>query len=187
MKKFTILVDMDDTLVDTVRVWIRWLNFKHNLNVQYKDVRDWDMQVSYPSLTLDEIIWPLFQKSFWMEVVPKPDTVKYLKKLIDDGHIIYICSASSPLTIGDKVKECLLKHFDYLSTSQLIFTCNKQIIKADFCIDDGIHNLIDAPYKGILISTPYNEHFAETNYDMIRVNSFKEAYEYVKEEAERCS
>ena len=187
MKKFTILVDMDDTLVETVKTWIHWLNVKHNLNVRYEDIKCWDMQVAFPSLTVDQIYWPLYQKCFWQEVAPKPGAVKYLKKLIDDGHIIYICSASSPSTIGYKVKECLFNHFKYLKNDNLIFTYNKQLVNADFCIDDGIHNLIYAPYKGILLSTPYNESFKETEYEktVVRVNSFKEAYEYVKKEAER--
>ena len=180
-KKFTILVDMDDTLVDTVRTWVRWLNFKHNLNVQYEDLKVWEMQAAFPSLTVDQIYYPLRQKCFWMEVAPKPFAVEYLKKLIDDGHNIYICSASSPNTIGDKVRECLLKHFDYLRYDQLIFMHNKQLINADFCIDDGIHNLIDAPYKGILVHTPYNYSIDESKYGLKRVHNWKSIYEYIKE------
>ena len=120
-------------------------------------------------------------------MAPKPFAVEYLKRFIDDGHKVYICSASSPSTIGNKVKECLFNHFDYLTNDNLIFTYNKQVVNADYCIDDGIHNLIDASYKGILISAPYNESYKGTNYErgMIRVNSLKEAYEYVKKEAER--
>ena len=186
MKKFTILVDMDDTLVETVRTWTRWLNFKHGLNVKYEDIKVWEMQVAFPSLTADQIRWPLFQEAFWKEVVPKPDTVEYLKKLIDDGHDVYICSASSPSTVTAKTKHCLFKYFDYLNNGQLIFTYNKQLINADFCIDDGIHNLIDAPYRGILISTPYNKAIKETDIeaDMVRVNSFREAYLFIKEQAD---
>lgn len=187
MKKFTILVDMDDTLVETVRTWIHWLNVKHNLSVKYEDIKCWDMQVAFPSLTLDQIRAPLMNEHFWMLVKPKPDAVEYLKKLMDDGHKVIICSASHPYTITAKIKYCLFKYFDYLQTEQLMFTYKKQIVNADFCIDDGIHNLIDAPYRGILISTPYNEAIEETEYEktIVSVNSFKEAYEYVKEEAER--
>jgi 5'(3')-deoxyribonucleotidase len=96
-----------------------------------------------------------------------------------------VCSASHPITIWKKVENCLLKHFEYLNTEQLIFAYRKQLINADFCVDDGIHNLIDAPYQGILISTPYNESFKGTEYekDMVRVNSFKEVYDYVQKKA----
>lgn len=185
MKKFTILVDMDDTLVQTVQTWISWLNVKYDLNVKYEDLKVWEMQAAYPSLTLDQIRAPLMQESFWMKVQPKPDAVEYLKKLMDDGHTVIICSASHPYTITAKIKYCLFKYFDYLQTEQLMFTYKKQIVNADFCIDDGIHNLIDAPYRGILISTPYNEAIKETDYesDMVRVKSFKEAYEFIKEQA----
>lgn len=187
MKKFTILVDMDDTLVKTVHMWVHWLNRVYDLDVKYEDIKVWDMQVAFPSLTLDQIRHPLTQESFWDMVEPKEGAVEYLRRLIYDGHKVYVCSASHPITIRKKVERCLLKHFGYLNTEQLIFVYKKQLINADFCIDDGIHNLIDSPYRGILISTPYNESFKGTEYekDMIRVNSFKEAYEYVKKEAER--
>ena len=187
MKKFRILVDMDDTLVETVKSWIHWLNVRHGLRVQYEDIKEWDMQVAFPSLTKEQIYWPLYQQCFWTEVAPKPYSVEYLKKLIDDGHQVYICSASSPSTIGFKVKECLFRCFNYLNNSNLIFTYNKQLVNADFCIDDGIHNLMDAPYRGILISTPYNKsiNLYEISSNIVRVNSLKEAYEYVKKEAER--
>lgn len=186
MKKFTILVDMDDTLVETVPMWVKWLNEHYNLNVKYEDLKVWEMQVAYPSLTQDQIRAPLMNELFWMRVQPKPDAVYYLKKLIEDGHTIYICSASHPYTLTSKIKYCLFKHFDYLKTEQLIFTYKKQLINADFCIDDGIHNLIDAPYRGILITAPYNKLIKETDYeeDMVRVDNFKAVYYFIKEQAD---
>ena len=189
MKKFKILVDMDDTLVDTVFRWVEWLNNHYGLNVKYEDLKVWEIQIAFPSLTLDQIRAPLMQESFWMRVQPKEGAVEYLKKLIDDGHEIYICSASHPYTINAKIKYCLFKHFDYLQTEQLIFTYRKQFINADFCIDDGIHNLVDASYRGILITTPYNTSINEKDCesDMVRVNNFKEVYEFIREQSNESS
>lgn len=185
MKKFTILVDIDDTLVNTVEVWVEWLNIKYNLNVQYKELKVWDMQAAFPSLTLDQIRKPLSNTHFWSLVKPKEGAVEYLKKLMDDGHKVLICSASHPTTILGKVYNCLLKYFTYLDTTQLIFAYDKQLINADFLIDDGIHNLVNAPYRGILITTPYNILINETDYDknMVRVNNFEEAYNFIEEQA----
>jgi len=185
MKKFKILVDMDDTLVNTVSRWVNWLNVVHGLHVDYDELKVWDMQVAYPSLTLKQIRAPLMNEHFWRLVRPLPGAVDALKRLIDDGHDVYICSASHPYTITPKIKECLLKHFDYLDTTKFIFTYEKQKIDADFCIDDGIHNLVNAPYRGILITTPYNRSLKESDYaeDMIRVNTFEEACNFIREQA----
>lgn len=189
MKKFTILVDMDDTLVNTVEVWVEWLNTKYNLDVKYDDLKVWDMQAAFPSLTLNQIRQPLSNLQFWNLVEAKEGAVEYLKKLMDDGHKVMVCSASHPTTIVGKVYNCLLQHFPYLDTTQLIFAYDKQLINADFLIDDGIHNLIDAPYRGILITTPYNKLIKETDYeeDMVRVNNFKEAYDFIEEQANESS
>ena len=185
MRKFTILVDMDDTLVHTVRTWVAWLNAKHNLNVNYDDIKDWDMKLAFPTLTAEEIYGPLALVDFWQTVPPKHDAQVFLRLLMEEGHKIYICSSSHYLTVKYKIHECLFKYFNYLNPNQLIFLKDKQLLNADFLIDDAIHNLVDASYRGILITTPYNKHVNEKELepDMVRVNNWEEIYNFIKEQS----
>ena len=55
MKKFTICVDMDDTIVNLVPAWINWLNRKHKTNVHYEDVTDWDISKFFPTIKPTEV------------------------------------------------------------------------------------------------------------------------------------
>lgn len=185
MKKFTILVDMDDTLVNTVKTWVNWLNAKHHLNVRYEDITDWNLSIAFPTLTLAQLYEPLGCQDFWKLVTPKHDAQVFLRFLIEDGHNVYIASASHYLTVKYKIHDCLFKHFPYLNHKQLIFINNKQLLNADFLIDDGIHNLTDAKYRGILVTTPYNQHINEKDIelDMIRVTNWEEIYNFIKEQA----
>lgn len=187
-KKFTILVDMDDTIVNTVRTWIEFLNDKYGLSVKYEDLVVWEMQAAYPSLTVKQLDSVLYTPEFWSHVEPKLDAVEYLEKLINDGHDVYICSASHPATIYYKVYNCLLMHFPFLDTKQMIFTTNKKLLNADFLIDDGIHNIIGANYTGLLIDAPYNKHINTDKFDnVIRVSDFRSAYEFIRERANGSS
>lgn len=184
MKQFTILVDMDDTLVHTVRTWVSWLNAKYNLNVDYDSVVDWDMKLAFPTLTEAQIYEPLACEDFWYLVKPRVDAQVFLKFLMEDGHKIYICSSSHYLTVKYKIHHCLFKHFPYLEHKQLIFIRDKQLLKADFLIDDAIHNLTDGDYQGVMITVPYNKNMDEKALNLVRVNNWEEFYNYIKEKAD---
>ena len=108
---FTICVDMDDTIVNLVPAWIDWLNRKHKTNVQYEDVTDWDISKFFPTIKPTEVFEPLFDDSFWYYVEPREGALHYVKKLIDDGHKVYICTSSHYKTLTSKLENCLFKHF----------------------------------------------------------------------------
>lgn len=186
MKQFTILVDIDDTLIWTVRTLVTVLNYKHNLDVKYEDVKEWDLTKAFPTLTKEQIFEPMFHTGFWDCVIPRDDAIQYLPKLIEDGHKIYICSASHYGNIREKIDDCLFIHFPYLSNRQLMIVHNKQMINADILIDDGVHNLTNAPYFGILMTTPYNNHIDEKTLgdNILRVSNWHEVYTFIKEKAE---
>ena len=93
--RLVICCDMDDTIEYLVKAWVKWLNYTHFLNVDYKNITDWEMKLSFPTLTEDEIFEPLRTPSFWDIVEPIPDAAKYMQMLIDEGYDFYICTNTS--------------------------------------------------------------------------------------------
>lgn len=92
-----------------------------------------------------------------------------------------MCKAFPTLTpyqiLKSKMDKVLLKYFPFLTWKNFIITSNKKLIAGDVLIDDGVHNLIGAPYKKILKTAPWNKDFdAEAN-EMIRVKDWKEIEE----------
>lgn len=178
-RKFTILIDMDDTIEDLLGSWVEALNRKHGTSVHADDITDWDLTRFFPTLDRYEVFAPVFEDEFWGTVKPKKDAARYIKKLKDDGHTIYICTNSNYKTLKAKMDKVLFRYFDFLSWNDVIITNRKQLINADFLIDDAVHNLIGGKYKGILMDAPHNRDFNENEQQIIRVKSWEEIYELI--------
>lgn len=179
--KYTILIDMDDTIEDLVPSWVDYLNMKYGYNKSLSDITDWSMKLNFPDLTEEQIGEPLSDRIFWMSVTPKPGAVEYIKKLIDDGYKIKIVTASYYNTIAFKIEEVLFKYFPYLTWSDVIVTYDKDLIKGTCLIDDGFHNLLGGTWDKILFDAPHNRKYDETKFNMIRVFNWEAIYEYITE------
>lgn len=172
----TLLVDMDDTIENLLPAWAKWLNGKHGTSVKADDITDWDVQKFFPSLTRDEVYAPLYEDEFWGTVQPKKDAVHYLSRLKDLGFKLYICTNSNYQTIRRKLEYIIDRYFPFISWENIITICNKQLINADILVDDGVHNLIGAPYKKILMTASHNKDFDTSDNDIVRVNNWFEAF-----------
>lgn len=176
-----VLIDMDDTIVDLLSKWVGCLNKTHNLSIAPEQITDWDIHQFFPMLTKEQVFAPLFTDGFWSTVEPKDGAVEYVKKLKDDGYRVMICTNTNYTTLKEKMEKVLFRHFNFLSWDDVIIVRNKQLINADFLVDDGIHNLIDGRYRGILMDAPHNRNFNEHEHGIIRASTWKEVYEFIRD------
>ena len=158
-EKLTILVDMDDTIENLLVHWIGWLNETHGTSVDAEEIRSWNIQEAFPSLTTEQVYEPLLQDEFWLRVTPKPDAQDYLQTLADDGHEIYITTSSNYKTIPVKMEQVLFKYFPWLDWDHVIIASKKQMICGDVMVDDGPHNLEGGRYYKILMDAPHNRDY----------------------------
>ncbi len=181
MQNLTILVDMDDTLECLSTAWIDYLNEHFYTNVSPSDIDSWDMSKAFPTLTPEEIYGVLSHEELWKTVTPIPGAVKYLKKLIDDGHDVYVVTASQPETVNTKLQLVLFRYFPYITREKVIITGNKQMIRGDILIDDGFHNFGGQP-MGMLFTANHNRDISDKALAMVnavRVKNWKEIYELI--------
>lgn len=178
-KKITVLIDLDDTMTHLCRAWCQWLNAAYGTNVSESDIKGWRVADYFPGLTEQQVHEPIHIDSFWASVEPVTGAAEYIKRLIEEGFAVYVCTASSFYTINAKLKFEIDRYFPFISREQIIVTTNKQLVRGDILIDDGIHNLEDGSYKKILMSAPHNEEYDAESHGMTRVNSWKEAYDAV--------
>ena len=179
MDKLTILIDMDDTMVDLISVWTKRLNEQYGLSIKNSDICVWDLMQIFTTLTKEQIYAPLHDAKLWDEIKPIADCSKYIKKLMDDGHEIYVVTSAHYKTIQHKIEKVMLKYFPYIPWRNVIVASKKQMIKGDILIDDAIHNLVGGEYRKFLMKAPHNQNYdAEAN-GMIRVSSWKEIYELI--------
>lgn len=170
----TILVDMDDVIERLLARLVECTNEKFHRNATVDQVTDWDIIVAYPGMTKKQVLDFMFEPGFWMTVEPVPGAAEALKHFMDEGHEVYIVTASEYEVINEKMTECLFRLFPFLSWDRVIVTRRKQLIRGDVLIDDGIHNLEGGDYTKILFTAPYNRDYdAEAN-GMIRVKNWDE-------------
>ena len=176
---------MDDTIENCTETWVNFVNRRYGTDVDPDSLTEWVVSAAFPTLTHEQVYACVIEDEFWQTVRPFEDAVYYLKKLIDDGHKIYIVTAAQYESIKVKMEAVLFRFFPYLSWNDVIITSKKQMLKADFLIDDGVHNHLGGDYVKLLYTAPHNRAYdAEAN-GMIRVNNWEEIYRIISESEKR--
>jgi 5'(3')-deoxyribonucleotidase len=178
MTKFTVLIDMDDTIENLTQEWVSYLNEKYNLDKKWEDLKYWDMSKNFPTLNADQIFEPLFEAQFWSRVTPLPGAVENIKKIIDDGHSVFIVTTSCLESLKHKTPLVLFKYFPYLTWKNIIIAADKGMIEGDVIIDDNPDNLHGRRKLKCLMDAPHNRSY-NTDPFTIRVDSWDEIYKKI--------
>lgn len=115
------------------------------------------------------------KKEMWKRVKVIPHCVEVIKRLHDKGNEIYFVTSTEPQNVAKKAR-FLQRTFPFLNIrKRLITTPYKQILNADLLIDDCVDNVINAQYKSILMTYPWNANFDDASDENIyRVNNWLE-------------
>lgn len=173
MRQLRILVDMDDTIEHLLDAWIRCLNERHGTIVKYADITEWDICNAFPTLTKEQVYTPLVEDEFWNTVEPMRDAADVLKWAIDNGHEIFIVTATAYETVKSKMENVLFRHFPFISWENVIIAQKKQMIRGDVLIDDAPHNLEGGDYIKILMTAGHNQQYNAGQNGMYRVNTWQ--------------
>lgn len=138
-----------------------------------------NVSLAFPTLTKEQVYGVLADDELWHMIEPIPGAQETLQKLYDEGHNIYIVTASDYRTCEAKFDR-ILPLFPWLDWNHVIITNNKQMVKGDILIDDGPHNLVDGDYMKLLFDRPHNRSFDARANGVIRVETWEEIYEAVQ-------
>lgn len=180
MTHLKILFDADDVAEALLENWVKTLNKRYSTTASVEDVTDWDVTVAFPTLTKQQIYGVLQEDEVWANLTPMPGAQEYLKRLYDEGHELYMVTATDYRTCRVKI-ERILELFPFLDTNHIIIAHNKQMIRGDVLIDDGPHNLINGPYFRILFDQPHNRGINEKKYGMYRAVGWEQVYQLIHE------
>ena len=171
----TILIDLDSTLTNFAEILLKWLkqdahllDTTTNLPFTYEDI----VSYNWFEENFDNPWWPTELKSFWFEVRVNEDAVDKILKWREQGHQVFIVTASHfNNMLGYKILSTLSDFpEDTLDESDIIITRHKEIIKGDILIDDNMNNLHGFRGNRICYAQPWNKDYvgARTNdWDMI--------------------
>lgn len=182
MRKLTILIDMDDVMVDFVPAWVNYLNNRFGTKVKPEDIDDWHMKNFFPEVPGNLVYEILEEPGFWDTVKPKQGAAEHIRMLKEDGHTVCVVTASHYRTLIPKMESVLFKYFPYLKWSDVVIAKNKRLVVGDVLIDDGIHNHDGCTCEcRLLMDAPHNRKFSAEKLGLIRVHSWKEIYKAIYE------
>lgn len=176
MKSLKILVDIDGVMNNFTEVWAQRLDELYGTGIAYEDIKEWDMMETYTMLTREQLYAPILCDDFYGRLKPVSGAARFLKRLIDDGHEIFIVTHTDYQVVPVKMREFLFINYPFITWDDVILTAHKQMIRGDVLIDDGMCNLIGGDYVKLLYDAPYNRNFDAAKNGMTRVYDWEQIY-----------
>lgn len=174
-----IAIDFDGVLNNLVEAWVSYLNRKYLLDINSTDVKEYDMSVTFPMLTYDEIYEPLYNPYFWYFVKPINEAAECICKLQKNNKVVIVTNSDYRI-LTHKFNDCLFKHYNIVP-DDVIITSHKDLIRCDYIIDDYEENLKNCSGIRILINHSYNTNADVSKYDW-RAKDIIEATDYIMQD-----
>jgi 5'(3')-deoxyribonucleotidase len=170
----TVLVDMDDVLVNSTEVWVECLNRRFGMHVRYEDLDDFDVSAAFYPRTHAEVYAMQADADMWRMSRPLPGAPEALASLIARGHRVIVVTSSRYTALETKMEDVLFRYFPFLTWNDVIVTAEKQRVRGDVLIDDGPHNFQGGEYRGILFTAPHNRAFNAEKAGLRRADTWQD-------------
>lgn len=177
-KNFRILIDLDDTITNFLEEVINEYNKTYGTSHSIDEVTEWVIPSSFEY----GLFSVLELTNILTMITPKLDSIEYINKWIDEGYDVFIVSdcCNCYQSYRDKLK-WLKTYIPKFDLSHFIPCKEKYVIQGDILIDDNLDNLnkwsLNNPYgHDLLMTAQHNKQIQDER----RINSFKEADDYIK-------
>lgn len=154
-KKVTLLIDQDDVLAEYIAGVIENFNKKYSTKFTVEDCRSWDLHAIFGK----EIETIMHEPELFRSLRPTRYALEVFERLYKSGLFdIYIVTAANPRAVEAKY-EWIKRYLPFLPQNRIIVCSSKFMIKGDYLLDDGMHNIEDfaqAGGKPIVFERPHN-------------------------------
>lgn len=178
LNKPVLLIDQDDVLVEYIAAVVESFNQKYGTSFKTSDCKSWNLV----SIFGEEIGTVMHEPELFRNLKPVKDAVETFERLYRSNLFeIYIVTAAHPRTVEAKY-EWLKEHINFLPQSHIIVSSAKHMIKGDYLLDDGMHNIRAFKEAGgipIVFNRPHNK---EESKDFYNVNSWLEFEKFIMNE-----
>lgn len=169
MSRKKIAIDMDEVLADTLGAIIDGVNERANLGITVESLNGQKLKHVIPEH--DGLVTEILREpGFFRHLKVMPNAQEVVEKL-NEHYDVYIATAAMdvPTSFHDKY-EWLLEHFPFLDPQHFVFCGRKNIINADYLIDDNPHQLAIFEGESIMYTAVHNMNHQEYK----RVNGWKD-------------
>ena len=169
-----ICVDMDEVMADTLSEHLRRYNQEYDEALTPDDLAGKNLWEITPIDRQQQLRAFLDAEDFFEDLPLMPASQQVLKDLTRRFEVFVATAAMSvPNSFGAKYR-WLQRHFPFIPPTHYVFCGNKNILRADYLIDDLPRNLQRFEGQGLLYTAPHN--LAFTGFP--RANNWQEVAEY---------
>ena len=169
-----ICIDVDGILNDLVSKTLTLYNSRNNKNIQFSDITKYRFDECLEKEDANGICRLFREKELWDSLRPLPYSQEGIQTLINNGHKIYLATATNPINFSWKI-EWIEKYFPSISSDKVIRIMDKSLLKCDVMIDDCLDNLISNICERICLDYPWNQSKEKDFvYSIYRAKSWKD-------------
>ena len=151
-----ICVDIDNTLNDLTEKTITLYNARYGKNIQMSDITAYNFYDCLQKEDADGIIALFKEKELWDSLKPLSHSQEALKKLMNQGHRVFLATATDPVNFEWKC-EWLNRYFSFIPTDNVIRIMDKGLLRIDVMVDDHLSNLTSNVCERVCLDYPWNQ------------------------------
>lgn len=154
-KKITLLIDQDDVLADYMGAVVAAYNEKYHTDIKRDACVSWNLYTVFGK----EIDTVMHEPDLFRNLKPIPHALEVFERLyMSNLFEMYIVTAANPRAVEAKY-EWIEKYLPFFPKNHIIVCSSKFMIKGDYLLDDGMHNIEDfanAGGKSVVFDKPHN-------------------------------
>lgn len=154
MQRYTIAIDLDDTLYDFVGLLLEDYNKKYGDYIRKEDVTDWDIH-QFLKPECESIFKEFATEELFKKCVIGKETINLLERLHGIANIYFVTSCA-PRGLEWRA-EILRRYLSFYNDSMLVRLKDKSHFVCDYIVDDNPMNCIYSYGKSLCIAQPWNE------------------------------
>lgn len=189
MKKLIVACDIDGVLNNLIEHVVNIFNRKTGDELTIDDFKHYNIYqcLEYSDAKYFEQL--LLDSNSLCDLAPCCGSQVALHKIVNDGHHVYLVTATDPSAIKAKW-EWVERYFPYMSKSNFIMLEDKHRFDCDVMIEDCFETLVKGcTYHRVIFDRPWNRGYREETVDSLygvtRVKNWDDVYKTINNIAER--
>lgn len=159
-KKITLLIDQDDVLAEYIQGVTEAYNKKYGTQISAEACTSWNLYTVFG----EEVDTVMHDPALFRRLEPVKDALEVFERLYKSNLFeMYIVTAANPACVEAKF-EWIRKHLPFFPEDRVIVCKRKYMIRGDFLLDDGMHNIEEFLVNGgtpIIFERPHNRNQRE--------------------------
>lgn len=154
-RKQTLLIDQDDVLAEYIEGVTKAYNEKYNTCISPQECISWDLYQVFG----EKVETVMHEPDLFRKLKPVKNAISVFERLFRSNLFeLYIVTAANPVCVPAKI-EWIKHHLPFFPLDHVIVCQRKAMIKGDFLLDDGMHNIEEFAAAGgtpIIFDRPHN-------------------------------